>query len=347
MPGAADTFRIATYNAELSRRGPGLLFAAILKGDPQVQAVQAVIVANHPDILLLTGFDYDAGQVALTAFADGLAQRGLTYPHLFALRPNTGMATGFDLDADGVLGGPGDAQGWGRFSGADGMAILSRFPIGSDAAHDFSAMLWRDLPGAVLPDGMAGDVAALQRLSTTGHWDVPVEVPGGDLHLLAYYATPPVFDGPEDRNGLRNAAETAFWSAYIGGQLATPGPDSRFVILGDANLDPVDGDGRGGAMAALLSDPRLHDPLPASTGGKVAADPGQNGDPALDTASWPDAAGSPGNLRVDYVLPSADLTVTGSGVFWPAPGEAGAALLTPGGIMASRHRLVWVDIAMP
>ena len=94
MHAVADTLRIATYNAELSRRGPGLLYAAILKGDPQVQAVQAIIVANHPDILLLTGFDFDAGQVALTAFAEGLAQRGADYPYLFALRPNTGRATG-------------------------------------------------------------------------------------------------------------------------------------------------------------------------------------------------------------------------------------------------------------
>ena len=32
---------------------------------------------------------------------------------------------------------------------------------------------------------------------------------------------------------------------------------------------------------------------------------------------------TPGNMRVDYVLPSAGLTVTGAGVFWPAPGEDG------------------------
>jgi len=343
----AETIRIATYNADLSQRGPGLLYAKILKGDPQVQAVQAIIAANHPDILLLTGFDYDAGQVALTAFASGIAERGLTYPHLFALRPNTGMATGLDLDGDRVRGGPGDAQGWGRFSGADGMALLSRYPINAEAAQDFSALLWRDLPGAELPEGMAADVATAQRLSTTGHWDVPVTVPGGDLHLLAYYATPPVFDGPEDRNGLRNAAETAFWVAYIGDRLATPGPVGPFVILGDANLDPVDGDGRGGAMQALLSHPSVQDPKPASDGGRAAANPGQTGDPALDTADWPDEAGGPGNLRADYVLPSASLSVTGSGIFWPAPGDPDAALLAPGGIAASRHRLVWVDITLP
>ena len=49
-----------------------------------------------------------------------------------------------------------------------------------------------------------------------------------------------------------------------------------------------------------------------------------------------------GNLRVDYVLPSAGLKVTGAGVFWPVEGEPGAALID-----ASDHRLVWVDVVLP
>ena len=69
---------------------------------------------------------------------------------------------------------------------------------------------------------------------------------------------------------------------------------------------------------------------------------GQAGDPALDTADWRDDGG-PGNLRVDYVLPSAGLAITGSGVFWPAPG----APLADAAVEASDHRLVWVDLALP
>ena len=51
----------------------------------------------------------------------------------------------------------------------------------------------------------------------------------------------------------------------------------------------------------------------------------------------------PGNLRVDYVLPSATLAVSGAGVFWPAPGDPAAGVAAT----ASRHRLVWVDIVLP
>jgi len=191
---AAESLRIATYNLEVNRAGPGLLLRDIQKGqDPQIAALKDVIVALNADVVLLTGFDYDLDLVALTAFAHLLSAAGAPYPFRFSARPNTGLATGIDLDADGYLGGPGDAQGYGRFSGEGGMAVLSRLPIRTAEVRDFSDFLWRDLPGALLFDGMMPDVLARQRLSTTGHWEVPIDLPGGgSLRLLAWHATPPV-----------------------------------------------------------------------------------------------------------------------------------------------------------
>ena len=124
-------------------------------------------------------------------------------------------------------------------------------------------------------------------------------------------------------------------------------PTAPFVLLGDANLDPADGDGRRQAITRLLTDPRLQDPAPASKGATAAATQGppndtHQGDPALDTADWDEARGI-GNMRVDYVLPSADLTVTGAGVWWPEPGTPEAATAQT----ASRHALVWVDLELP
>ncbi|TCP39011.1 endonuclease/exonuclease/phosphatase family protein [Rhodovulum marinum] len=347
---------MATYNAELSRKGPGLLLADIAGGeDAQVAAVVEVIAAARPDILLLQGVDYDMGGLAMAALADRLRARDLDYPHLFALKPNTGLRTGLDLDGDGRTGGPRDAQGFGYFPGQDGMAVLSRYPVVGGAARDFSALLWADLPGATLPavDGRpfpSAEAQAVQRLSTTGHWVVPVQVGEVVIRLLAFHATPPVFDGPEDRNGLRNRDELRLWSLYLDGALpGVPAPDGPFVVLGDANLDPADGDGRSAAMAAFLADPRLTDPAPRSAGGVVAAETQgganatQRGDPGLDTADWDDAEpGDPGNLRVDYVLPSAGLRVTGAGVLWPAEGPLADTVAA-----ASRHRLVWVDLRLP
>ncbi|SPH24459.1 hypothetical protein DEA8626_03511 [Defluviimonas aquaemixtae] len=347
----AETLKIATFNAELSRKGPGLLLRDILSGkDPQVEAAAGVIARAAPDALLLTGFDYDLDLVALNAFAQRIEARGLSYDHLFAFRPNRGRVTEVDLDGDGRRGGPGDAQGWGRFAGAEGMAILSRLPVLEADATDYSDLLWRELPGSLI-DGaeLSAEAAAVQRLSTTGHWTVPIALPDGQsVTLFAWYATPPVFDGPEDRNGRRNRDETAFWLRLLDGALPYPAPERPFVILGDANLDPVDGDGRPDGLAALLADPRVQDPAPASRGGRAAsvAQGGVNarhgGDPARDTADWPDDDG-PGNLRVDYVLPSAGLRVTDSGVWWPEPGSEAAEEAEA----ASRHRLVWVEVELP
>ena len=83
-------------------------------------------------------------------FATGCWRGGLDYPHLFANRLNTGMATAVDLDGDGRRCGVGDAQGFGHFAGTDGLAILSKFPILSERVTDFSAVLWADLPGSLI-----------------------------------------------------------------------------------------------------------------------------------------------------------------------------------------------------
>lgn len=329
-PAFADT-RIATFAAPLSRDGPGLLLRDIRKGeDPEIVAILAVVAEVDPDILLLTDFDYDLDRVALQAFADAAG-----YPHIFAWQPNTGIATGFDIDGNGRLGEARDAMGYGRFTGDGGMAIVSRHPV-TGTPRNLTETLWRDLPGAVLPP-TSDAIAAIQRLSTAGHWIVPFETDDGIVTLLASAHTPPVFDGPEDRNGLRNRDELRLWSQVL------DDPPKGFVIAGNMNLDPVDGQGYADAMAAFLADPRLIDPQPQSAGATFAANPDQRGDPATDTADWTDPL--PGNLRVSYVLPSSAWQVTGSGVFWPAPDDPKAALLGADGADAGRHRLVWVDIA--
>lgn len=341
---AQDTVRIATFNTELSRAGPGLLLRDIVRGsDPQVAAVVEVITTVDPDILVLQGLDWDYDDRALSALVKRIEQSDSRYDHSYSARPNSGLMTAIDLDGDGRTGGPGDAQGFGRFTGQGGIAVLSKHPIDNAAVQDFSHFLWQDLPGAELPtvDGTpfpSAEAWANQRLSSTSHWVVPVHLPDGLLHLLTFQATPPVFDGPEDRNGLRNRDEIRFWTVFLDGQLG-PAPQNRFVIAGGSNLDPHDSNGRVETMRALIEDPRIQDSLPGSKGGALTQDEGHATDNALDTVDWPRV----GRLRVDYVLPSMDWTIAGSGVFWPEPGQPGH----DAAIAASRHRLVWVDLALP
>ncbi len=337
----AETLRLATYHTELGQKGPGVLISKILKGDEQVLAVVEVIAEARPDVLVLIGIDWDMGGHALAALAERLAEKGLDYPHRFARLPNAGLQSGLDLDGNGKLNEARDAHGYGRFTGAGGMAVLSRLPFGE--VRDFSAFLWSDLPGAIPPEvGGApfpsAEAAAARRLSSVVHWDVPVETGSGPLHLLAFAATTPIYDGDEDLNGRRNHDEILFWQRLLDGTLPFSPPEGPVVVIGTANLDPFDGAGRHEAIRGLLEDPRFADPMPSSPGGEAGATPGHRGDPGLDTADWRDP--SPGNLRIDYVLPDVRLDVTDAGVVWPAPEEA----FTETVLEASRRRLVWVDI---
>ncbi|MFU8778496.1 MAG: endonuclease/exonuclease/phosphatase family protein [Roseovarius sp.] len=340
LPARSDTLRLASWNTDLERAGPGLLLRDLRGGgDAQIAAIVQVLAQTRPDVLTLQGVDYDLDLLALTALRDLIAEGGgPRYDHLFAQPSNAGLATGIDMDGDGRRGGPRDAQGFGAFAGQGGMALLSRYPLDPAGAQDFSALLWRDLPGALLPE-MSGRpfpsqaARAVQRLSSRGHWVVPVLLPSGPLQVMTFHATPPVFDGPEDMNGRRNHDEIRFWQLYLDGAFGPP-PQGRFVIMGHANLDPEADAGRPEVLRALLADPRLQDPRPMRPGpGPEAA--------RRHTVHWPPPG--PGARRVSYILPAADLSVTGAGVHWPPEGTPEGELAAT----ASRHRLVWVDLSLP
>lgn len=319
-----------------------MLLRDILKGDdPQILAVGQVINHIAPDILLLTDIDFDAGHSAVMAFSDTLAQ---PYAHLYAALPNAGQQTGLDLDGDGFIGDPRDALGYGRFLGDGGMAILSRYPILRDDVIDLTGIRWRDVPGATLPqvDGAPfpnADIFDVLPVSSTGHWMVPIDIAGTRLTLLAFDATPPVFDGAEDFNGLRNRDEARLWQAVLDGHIG-PMPIHP-VLIGNANADPFDGEGFHDGITNLLTHPALQPTNPRSAGAAEAANAAHVGPPQFDTADWPE--NGPGNLRVSYVLPAADVQVVDQGVFWPASDDPMVALLDETG----PHRMVWVDVALP
>ena len=354
-----DDLRIATFNASLNRAAAGELVADLsTPDDPQAREVAEVVQRVRPDVLLVNEFDYAPEAVDL--FRDDYLEVGqngaepIEYPYAFIAPSNTGVPSGFDLDGSGTVGGPNDALAFGSFPGQYGMLVLSRFPLGE--ARTFQDFRWQDLPGNRIPPGYyTPEELAVLPLSSKSHWDVPVQVGRRTVHVLASHPTPPTFDGPEDRNGTRNADEILFWRHYV-----QPGPASRalyddegrrgglrpgerFVIMGDQNSDPFDGDSLPGAAQQILTARRVINPRPGSDGGVEAArlQGGPNlthrGDPRVDTADFSEPV--PGNLRVDYVLPSRPLQVRGSGVFWPVAADPLARLND-----ASDHHLVWVDL---
>ncbi len=363
---APRAVRIATFNASLNRAEPGALIRDLSSADnAQARAVAEIVQRVRPDILLLQEFDFDEHGTALALFQSNYlarSQRGgtpLVFGHVFSAPSNTGVASGFDLDNDGTIGGPGDAHGFGQFPGQYGMALLSRFPIDRARVRTFREFLWRDVPGALIPrDWYTGEELAVLRLSSKSHWDVPLRVRGSTLHVLASHPTPPAFDGAEDRNGRRNHDEIRLWrdflsrgASYLRDDAGRRGGLGRgaFVIMGDLNSDPLDGDSLGEAIRGLLAHPRVNSLfVPQSAGGIEAAalqggaNAAQRGEPRFDTADFSDR--SAGNLRVDYLLPSRDLRVCGGGTFWPARSAAHADLVWGDPPPSSDHRLVWLDV---
>ena len=242
------------------------------------------------------------------------------------------------------------------------MALLSVHPLDTGAIRKFKLFHWQDMPGARLPlDPVTGDswypeeTARQLRLSSKDHWDIPVIVDNRTLHILALHPTPPIFDGPEDRNGLRNHDEIRLVADYISpersayivddvGQAGGLETGAAFVILGDMNADPFDGDGTGKPIRQLLDHPGIHAYCEPASEGAVQAAAMQGrmnlqhlGSSSFDTSDFNDDA--VGNLRLDYVLPSDEILVTGCGVFWPVAGAPGADWID-----ASDHRLVWADM---
>lgn len=359
--------RIATFNVSMEGRNyqsdTRLLSAELLPqalaktGQPQIQSIARIIRHVRPDIILLNEFDYTREpyktieQFQRIFLQSEGGEEPLYYPYVYTAPVNTGELFPGDLDGDGQIRHPNDTYGFGYYPGQYGMVLLSLYPIDTSQVRRFQTFKWKDMPGAlkpVLPSGESyypPEYWKLLRLSSKSHWDIPVRVEEKTLHLLASHPTPPVFDGPEDRNGRRNHDEIRLWVDYISGRAdylyddtgryGSLAEGASFVVLGDLNASTVEGDGRRDAIAALLESPAVTDPAPTSVGAREMRP--DNPHAPWHTAAW--------GMRADYVLPSSDLVVGEAGVFWPAQADP-LADLVKGRATSSDHRLVWVDIAL-
>jgi len=326
----------------------------------QIRNIAEIIQQVRPDILLLNEFDYikdpkQGVEKFIKSFLN-VSQQGavpINYPYYYYATVNTGVSTEYDLDNNGKKSGNmADAYGFGHFPGHFGMVLLSRYPIDTKNIRTFQNFLWSDMPNAIVPKEPKTNETwynneewQVLRLSSKSHWDVPVLINGKTVHLLASHPTPPVFDGPEDRNGARNHDEIRFWNDYITPRKAnyiyddkgaTGGiaENSIFVLLGDQNASPDEGGALKHGIADLLTNPLTNNDItPSSAGGK------QNSDSKFSnnhTAGW--------KMRADYVLPSNNgLTIKDSGIFWPTKNESLYRLIATRA-SSSDHRLVWLDL---
>lgn len=374
LPSHADRplLRIATFNVSMeggnyvdnnAKPTGHELPRALASGEhPQIRNIAEIIQRVRPDILLLNEFDYqpDPAHGVLPFLRNYLSRspgdpEGIAYPWFYHGPVNTGVDSGMDLDRDGIASGVGgDAFGYGLYPGQYGMLLLSRYPIDADGTREFQHFLWKDMPGNLMADmrdehgELYYPTAAQQRLrlSSKAHWDIPVRVGDEVIHVLASHPTPPVFDGPEDRNGRRNHDEIRFWVDYLGDDsdyIYDDGGDrgglrgERFVLLGDLNASQEEGEARRGSITELLTHARVHQQLlPTSEGGRA----NRAGSPSgpSHTAAW--------GMRADYVIPSkAGWRIVDAGVFWPTPDDPLFRLVRDRRA-SSDHRLVWVDLEL-
>ena len=378
MAGTANntpsTLRIATFNVSMealnylpSELGKEVkpngneLAEALAQNHQQIRNIAEIIQRVNPDVILLNEFDSnDESHQSLKLFISqylAKSQQGenaITYPYFYQGPVNTGVASGFDFNNDNKIGElPNDAFGYGLFSGHFGMALLSKYPIVKDKIRTFQLFKWRDMPNAMMPINPETKTSWYNekawnnfRLSSKSHWDIPLNVNGEELHILASHPTPPVFDGPEDRNGKRNFDEIRFWIDYLTPTAASYiyddnnnfgglAEDKAFIILGDLNADAVDGNAIKSGIEQLITHTRVSDPKPTSQGGKLHRKDNPNA--KNHTAYW--------GMRADYALPSkAQLNIVGSGIFWPTKVEPEFRLIKDRAA-SSDHRLVWVDVA--
>lgn len=378
------TVRIALFNVKELRTEKILETDAEGRGShPQALAAARILRRIAPDVIVLNEIDHDYD--AIDQGLDLNAKRfrdlylsdgddGLELPFSYAAPNNTGILSGLDLDGDGHVATDadrgerahgGDCWGYGTYPGEYSMAVLSRFPILADQARTFQKLLWKDLPGHHLPEeGLAPAAAAAMRLSSKSHWDLPIDVGDGVLHLFASHPTPQGFDGPEDKNGRRNFDEIKLWVEYLDGDALVDddgstggyGSDDPFVVIGDLNAKPLVAGEEGtgsfqtsvydgkAAIDQLLDHPRIQDSGPATTSPAALLhntdtprDPGPPHFYERSTSVFGDGS------RIDYILPSTGLEIVDGGVFWPTEEEdpEGARWAAD----ASDHRLVWLDLS--
>lgn len=354
--------RVATFNIEDVRSEQ-----LDTSDDERLMQIAAIIQRIRPNIVLLN--EIETAQTDGPSNAEKFAYNYLAVSQGEGLRPmfyetytpatNTGIHSGFDLDNSGTVMKEvperalqqssahreygNDCFGFGTFPGQYGMALLvdRRLEIDREGIRTFQNFLWKDLPGAKMPRGVDGSdwydeqEWSILRLPSKTFADVPVVLPDGDaLHVLISHPTPPAFDGEEKRNVLRNHDEIKLIRAYIdnepslyddSGHTGGLKIDAPFVILGDLNADPTDGSGLEMTLfSQLFSSPKL------------AKDAHPSSDIKFERLDRTDTARF--GLRVDYVLPSASITITDSGV-WR---DAGSFEQFP-----SDHFPVWADVIVP
>ncbi|GAA5193041.1 endonuclease/exonuclease/phosphatase family protein [Ferrimonas gelatinilytica] len=382
-----NTVRFATFHVEMAYDSSDGYFQLLAQTgatgadqDPRLANLASILQQTYqgdkPDVLLLTGISTKISEggvpdeTAIAQFEQNyLAQpqasdlSGLSYPYRYVAATNSGQFIPHDVNGDGKLALPEDAQGHGHFHGQNSFVLLSKYPLEPQQARTFRQFKWHQVEGVSKPlrdDGSEMDDAIWESLSVmdTNFVDIPLRLPDGRrISLLLTQLVDQQPAGDSRRSAWlqqRNGAQLNFIADYISdrkdgdyllddqGRRGGVNLGRPFVLMGNLNNDedpfhltvqtPWDDhfEVNSSAIRKVLSDSYL-----LGSNGRFNSDaltPASFGadEYALSVTSshiHPQTWTSLSGMRFSYLLPHKMLHIADSGVFWPALGEKGSQWL--------------------
>lgn len=375
-----ESLRVATVNAGLSEDEEGALAERLEGGqDEAAQMLARNIQKTRPDVLLITDIDTDThvpdifkDQYLAEAQADGEAGSKdlspLDYRYVYAASTNAGVQSGADLNGNGSTGDAGDAFGVGHFEGQRSMILYSRYPIKQDEVRTFNDLIWSELPGNSLDtEKYSKLVRSVLPLNSTSLWDVPLDVDGETVHVVATGLTP---DQGEGADADRRLDQLRFLNMYLSdsdelrdltddaGAYGGLEQEANAVVLGALgpdleSLDENVGQKRQDAAEELetfLDSGELDVAKPSSAGAQCEDDASPQIRTILDfvcATQYATRIGG-GTSRSDYVAAANGSTVSKSGIE-AAMSRAVAEKSSAGTSSASSagaRRMVWADVTL-
>jgi len=339
--------------------------------DQQLTAAADIIARFAPDIVGLNELQYDIANLPMSGMPgapmpstpgafDGGAENARRMADLvqannaeveFVDTLTTLGNSGFYWTGDTMGQNSFVLRGWGEWRGRHNTGVMSRYPILKDQVRIITDFAWEDLPdnkiaeieaatGIIVPSGFPLFEKSLNI--------VPIQVEDQVLYLVMLHTVPPAFD---PINPYRNHDELHGLALFLDGQLPGIEPlpaDAKFIVMGDLNADPEDGDGSiAGAIQQVIEHPAVVGWFPSGAGFK-----GQNGqyNTYLSGCGYDDGTtvqdpADKWQMQLDYMLPSTNIgTPLEGAVFWPDHMENRPDFDLA--CHASDHRFVYADIEL-